>query len=52
MESCVVPVDLHPLAEWAFIRWIHGVITDFEFTWVLSMVNSDYIELAECLINL
>lgn len=54
LAACHVPAvaDLHPLAVDTVARWASGVATDLELKYVTALVNSTYLEWAECLVKL
>lgn len=47
---CVMPAEMHPVALSALIEWWEGRIPDIALVYYMSMVDSELLELAECLI--
>ena len=52
MLGCEFPVRLHPVSGDLLDAWFANLITTHEFQRMFSLPNSDYIELAECLVRL
>lgn len=49
---CTLPQNLHPYAEAILDMFLKGEITPEAFQRLFSLVNSDYIDLAACIVGL
>lgn len=48
--GCAAPEVLHPVSEQILWLFINGMMPEWEFIRLFSLPNSDYIELAACLV--
>lgn len=54
LDACSVPEpqDMHPLAMDAVALWLKGAYTDLQMVIQSSLVNSENLSWAECLVDL
>ncbi len=52
MLTCRFPEHLHPVSQTILDHYLNGVLTASEFQRFFSLPNSDYIDLAACLVKL
>ena len=52
MAACRFPEHLHPISQIILDHYLSGVLSAPEFLRFFSLPNSDYIDLAACLVKM